>query len=205
MPGVVRAHEQVAAHYRQRMRRGGLKAGQRLPSVREIARAWSVSTRTAWRAVTLLRDEGWIEHRQGRQPVVVGRGSPSPAARSVGPRSGDSLLGGLAGPRPHYQPADAADPEGRWLAERRREIIAIAREALRYRELGNPAAVEGLDEIDGEVGAGVLTPGVFAILHLALADLHASPLVRIAGPDHAVHALLDRWSVLFAQHPAQQR
>lgn len=78
VPQLVRAHEQVAEHYRTQIRRKRLKAGQDFPSVREIAEAWGgISTNTVYRAVRLLRDEGWIEVSQGRVPTV--RGIPGQA------------------------------------------------------------------------------------------------------------------------------
>jgi hypothetical protein len=105
----VAAHEQVAEHYRRKIRRGELAPGQRLPSIRTIAeKEWSVSTRTAWLAVNLLRSEGWIEHAQGRQPVVVGVPSRRPLASSASGGILDNrargrwVLRGQAGPgRPH--------------------------------------------------------------------------------------------------------
>lgn len=73
VPQLVRAHEQVADYYRKEIRRKKLKEGQEFPSVREIAEAWGgISTNTVYRAVRLLRDEGWIEVSQGRQARVIG-------------------------------------------------------------------------------------------------------------------------------------
>ena len=94
--------------------------------------------------------------------------------------------------------------EARWLAAHRRQIFAIAREALDYHDLGNAEAVEGLAEVEDELDAGRLTPGGFSILRLALADLGFSPRRRAAEADHPVNSLLDRWGFLLAQHPSQQ-
>jgi DNA-binding transcriptional regulator YhcF (GntR family) len=72
VPRLARAHEQVADHYRIEIRDRLRKPGDKFPSVRGIAEAWSISTSTAYKAVQILRDEGWIEVGQGRVPTVVG-------------------------------------------------------------------------------------------------------------------------------------
>jgi DNA-binding transcriptional regulator YhcF (GntR family) len=72
VPRLARAHEQVADHYRSEIRAKTRGAGDKFPSVRDIADAWTISTNTAYKAVRILRDEGWIEVGQGRVPTVVG-------------------------------------------------------------------------------------------------------------------------------------
>ncbi len=73
VPKLVRAHEQVAEHYRTEIRRKRIKPGAEFPSIRDIAEAWGgISTNTVSRAVRLLRDEGWIEVTQGKKPTVIG-------------------------------------------------------------------------------------------------------------------------------------
>jgi len=62
----------VADHYRREITAKARKPGDKFPSIREIADAWSISTNTAYKALRLLRDEGWIELSQGRRPTVVG-------------------------------------------------------------------------------------------------------------------------------------
>ena len=72
VPHLIRAHDQVADHYRKLIRRGRLKDGQEFPSIREIADEWKISTNTVYKAVRLLKDEGWIEVSQGKQARVIG-------------------------------------------------------------------------------------------------------------------------------------
>lgn len=72
VPRLARAHEQVADHYRREITAKTRPPGEKFPSVREVAKAWEISTNTAYKAVQLLRDEGWIEMAQGRVPTVVG-------------------------------------------------------------------------------------------------------------------------------------
>lgn len=63
-------HEQVAAALRADIRAGVLVAGAELPSVRRLAADWGISPPTALRALTLLRDEGWIVTRPGTVALV---------------------------------------------------------------------------------------------------------------------------------------
>lgn len=196
------AYEQVAEHYRRKIRKGELSTGQRFPSIRAIAKTWSVSTRTAWLAVNMLRKEGLIAHRQGAQPVVLDK----PAQ----PRSDPSMRTGqpLGSPR-RARAREQASGSGRsaeemWLSAHRRSILAVAREALEYRHLGSARAMEGLDEVAEDVRARRVTPGSVAGLHQSLVDLRFSPAVQAEPSDHPVYLLVDRWSTLHAGHPGQR-
>jgi DNA-binding GntR family transcriptional regulator len=53
-------YEVIATHFRERIERGGLKSGERLPTVSEIAQTWRVASRTAERAVQRLLAEGLL-------------------------------------------------------------------------------------------------------------------------------------------------
>jgi len=54
---------QVAALLRDRVRR--MKSGDRLPSVRDMARQYEVSTNTVLKAMTILVDEGLVTTTPG--------------------------------------------------------------------------------------------------------------------------------------------
>ena len=54
---------QVAAMLRDRLRR--MKSGDRLPSVRDMARQYEVSTNTVLKAMTILVDEGLVTTTPG--------------------------------------------------------------------------------------------------------------------------------------------
>lgn len=58
-PGLAR-YEQVAESIRRAIRGGKLKPGEQLPSSRELAKEYDVAMNTAQRAVSTLRDEGWL-------------------------------------------------------------------------------------------------------------------------------------------------
>lgn len=78
MPRLTKGYEQVAEHFRQRIRDGDLGPDDRLDSVRDIAEEWDTTPNTVHRSMRLLRDEGWIEVSQGRRPTVLGVPAPKP-------------------------------------------------------------------------------------------------------------------------------
>ncbi len=55
---------------------GRLRAGERLPSVRELAHQLPVNQNTVLKAYELLEREGLIERRQGDGTFVAANGSP---------------------------------------------------------------------------------------------------------------------------------
>lgn len=79
MPEAARRRDQVAAHYRELIRTGQLRPGERFPPIRSIAREWSMSTATVRLAVAVLRDEGWIRTVRGPRGTVVESDPTAPA------------------------------------------------------------------------------------------------------------------------------
>ena len=61
-----------------RLARGTLRAGDRLPSAREVAAALEVNIHTVLRAYQDLRDEGLVDLRRGRGAVVTDNAGLSP-------------------------------------------------------------------------------------------------------------------------------
>jgi AcrR family transcriptional regulator len=78
----------IAAELRARIASGELRAGDTVPSTREITRRWGIAMATATRVLTALRDEGLVRALPGVGTVVAGaaphdRGrSSTPAQRS---------------------------------------------------------------------------------------------------------------------------
>jgi DNA-binding GntR family transcriptional regulator len=64
--------EVIATHYRERIERGVLKSGERIPTAREIAQTWRVAGRTADRAIERLLSEGLLIAGGPGGPVVAG-------------------------------------------------------------------------------------------------------------------------------------
>jgi len=79
-------YRRIVAEISARITSGELRPGDRVPSVRQIARRWNVALATATKVMAVLRDEGLVETRVGSGTVVSAR-----AARSAGsgaPRGG---------------------------------------------------------------------------------------------------------------------
>jgi DNA-binding transcriptional regulator YhcF (GntR family) len=72
----------IAAAIRRRIETGALRAGDRVPSTRQVVRDFGVAMATATRALAVLRDEGLVVTRPGSGTVVR---SPDPPARRRAP------------------------------------------------------------------------------------------------------------------------
>ena len=67
---------QIAASVRADAAAGRLRAGDRLPSARDVADALGVNLHTVLRAYQDLRDEGLVDMRRGRGAVVTDAAEP---------------------------------------------------------------------------------------------------------------------------------
>jgi GntR family transcriptional regulator len=65
--------EQLVTGIRGQVIAGSLRAGERLPSARELAESLDVNLHTVLRAYQILRDEGFIDLRRGRGAVITDR------------------------------------------------------------------------------------------------------------------------------------
>jgi GntR family transcriptional regulator len=64
-------YSQLAAQVKEQVRRGLIRPGDELPSVRDLASALGINLHTAHRAYQVLRGEGVIVLRLGRRPRVA--------------------------------------------------------------------------------------------------------------------------------------
>jgi GntR family transcriptional regulator len=65
-------HDQVAALIRRAIADGEKSLGDRIPQAKDLAAVLDVNTNTVLRAFRLLRDEGLLQFRRGREIVVSG-------------------------------------------------------------------------------------------------------------------------------------
>ena len=72
-------YRQLMEQLRRRVAAGQWRAGQELPSVRELALALAVNPMTISKAYSLLESEGLLERRRGL-PMVIAAGHERPAA-----------------------------------------------------------------------------------------------------------------------------
>ncbi|HEX4223542.1 MAG TPA: TetR/AcrR family transcriptional regulator C-terminal domain-containing protein [Pseudonocardiaceae bacterium] len=76
----------IAAEIRDRITRGELRPGDRVPSTRQITQKWGVAMATATKVIAALRDEGLVEARPGAGTLVkAAESAPAskPAPRTV--------------------------------------------------------------------------------------------------------------------------
>lgn len=60
----------IAAAIKDRIARGELKAGQKIPSTRRITQEWGVAMATATKVIAALRDDGVVDTKPGAGTVV---------------------------------------------------------------------------------------------------------------------------------------
>jgi DNA-binding transcriptional regulator YhcF (GntR family) len=85
-------YQRIAAEIRRSIAAGELAPGDRVPSVRQVARDWDVALATATRALSTLRQEGLIEAKPRVGTVVVAASPRPPAARPEAELSRDRVV-----------------------------------------------------------------------------------------------------------------
>src|SRR5436190_2212685 len=85
-------YRQIAHDVRRHLVDGGLKPGDQLPPIRQLALDLGVHFNTVALAYRLLADEGWLELKRRRGATVIARNAP----RAVDRREVDGLLRQLA-------------------------------------------------------------------------------------------------------------
>lgn len=79
---------QITRHYRDLIRRGELRDGDRLPSARQLVDQWGVAHATAAKVLATLRAEGLVQTTSG------GAGGTVVAVRDVGQSPRDRIMAG---------------------------------------------------------------------------------------------------------------
>jgi GntR family transcriptional regulator len=72
------AYRQIVDALRAVLVSGGLRAGDQLPPVRQLALDLGVHFNTVAEAYRILADEGWLDLRRRRGAVVIPRHAPEP-------------------------------------------------------------------------------------------------------------------------------
>ena len=210
---------QLAQRMAERIQRGALLPGGRLPSVREGARLHGVSPSTVVAAYDLLQAQGLVEARRQRgffvrEPLAAQRAAAqvahgaapgaAPAVPLAAPVDATALIRGMfqRGSAPSG-PGMGTLPEA-WLDEALldralRRTLAQAGGSLRY---GNPAGDDGLREalsrrLGGELGINAPASQIVTTLGATHAlDVVARTLLQ---PGDAVLVDEPGWAVEFAR------
>ena len=193
-PGTLGA--QVEDQLRRAIRTGGLRAGARLPSTRDLARQLGVSRRITVDAYAQLAAEGYVALRQGAQPRVA-------AVAAVAGDERPARDPGGAPPRLDFRPSRpdvSSFPRAAWLRCLREAVTSMTDEELSY---GDPLGVlelrAGLADYLGRVRGAVAEPervvitnGFLQGLGLVCEALAARGAGRIAfeDPSSAEEALI---------------
>lgn len=88
-------YEQIKNAIRDEILKGNLKAGEKLPSVRAMARELSISILTVKKAYDELETEGFIESRQGLG-TFVGKEDPNLKLEEKQKKLEESLLSAIS-------------------------------------------------------------------------------------------------------------
>jgi DNA-binding GntR family transcriptional regulator len=74
-------YSEIAEHYRNEIRRGALRPGDHMPTMRDVMELWGVSMMTASSAYRVLKREGLTRASTGAGTVVAEQGSDNTASR----------------------------------------------------------------------------------------------------------------------------
>jgi GntR family transcriptional regulator / MocR family aminotransferase len=178
---------QVEEQLRRAIRDGSLRAGERVPSTRDLARQLGVSRRIAVDAYAQLAAEGYLVLRQGARPRV----SDAPAVPAT-PQA--SALAPPPLPRYDFRPSvpDVSTfPRTAWLRSLREAVTAIADADLGYGDFCGVAELRSalagyLGRVRGVVAGPsrvVVTCGYSQALGLTCRALAAAGAKRVAIED----------------------
>ncbi|TCP14895.1 GntR family transcriptional regulator [Crenobacter luteus] len=173
--------EQIVAAVAERVARGLLPVGSRLPSVRALAKALAVSPFTVAEAYNRLSAQGWIEARPARGHFVAPRPRPAAAPLMRAPVDEAWLIRRVYEDDALTLPAGGGWLPGDWLHEEgmRSALRQLARgPAERLTRYGHPQGLTALREhlawqlalrgIEAPAAQIVLTHGASQALDLAI-------------------------------------
>lgn len=140
---VSHVYEEILAQLEPLIRQGGLRAGTRLPSERELARALEVSRTSLREAIRILTVEGLLEPRPGRGTLIKESSAQrvASALASALARDGGGVLD-IMEFRKALEPVIAASAAARVTPREIAEMEAILRREAHKVEIGEPAVDE---------------------------------------------------------------
>ena len=166
--GEVSLPDQIATQLRMAVLSGELRPGERLPSVRALARRFGLHHNTVSAAYRLLEQEDWVEARRGSGVYVRERSGNAPEARALGLVSLEEAVAGLVvfarsvgvEGEELARLVRAADRTGKTdrilLVEPEAELREIVVAELNSAKLKLPLHVCGFDEVQGELRPGTV-------------------------------------------------
>ncbi|HEX6813397.1 MAG TPA: PLP-dependent aminotransferase family protein [Planctomycetota bacterium] len=220
---------QIAGYYTQVIQDGRMRGGERLPPIREIARACEVTRATVQEAYRQLARKGLVEGTVGRGTTVLGasvaKGAPDSAAGRLSPyaeaalrqgqempgapplRTGRALVANFA----ELAPDGARFPVDEWRAAMDAVLQRRGAEVLGYGHATNGLVelrtllAERANDLDPRVGEDdiLITAGAQQALDLVLRTCCGpGDTVVVSAPSyHQMHGLLRAHGVQVAQVP----
>ena len=178
------AYRRLAAALTLAIRRGEVGPGERLPAERVMARLLSVSRTTVVAAYELLREDGWLESRQGSGTrVASGSSAPPglPSEEGSGSFRGHPLYRGLIeGSGGTIEFLAAHLPGGDFLVP---DLAAIDRRALAELVRGAGYMPMGLPELRSSIAAYLSSRGLPTSVEQILVTCGAQQAVRTSVAD----------------------
>ncbi|MFI7132613.1 TetR/AcrR family transcriptional regulator C-terminal domain-containing protein [Nonomuraea sp. NPDC050153] len=146
-------YQRIVAEIRARIVAGDLRPGDRMSSVRQIARRWGVALATATKVMAALRDEGLVETKVGSGTVISARATRERPATSPGTRQADVPKQALSREQVLRTAIAIADVEGLDAVSMRRlaaELGAGPMSLYRHVENKDELVTHMVDEVFGE-------------------------------------------------------
>lgn len=189
-------YRQIVAEIRARILAGDLRPGDRVPSIREIARRWGVAVATATRVMATLRDDGLVETKVGAGTVVstlTGQKQPVGVTTPLRPRRAGVLKQALNRKRTLRTAIAIAGIEGLDAVSMRRlaaEFGVGPMSLYRHVSSKDELVTQMADEVFGEPELPVPgSDGWRAKLELiSRLQMGAVPATPLAARGHLVHS-----------------
>jgi DNA-binding transcriptional regulator YhcF (GntR family) len=183
--GEVSLPDQIATQLRMAVLSGELRPGERLPSVRALARRFGLHHNTVSAAYRRLERESWVEVRRGSGVYVRERTGSAPEARALGLESLEEAVAGLVAfarslgvegeeLAQQVRAAGSKRPVERiLLVEPESELCEIVLAELAAARLNLPLAACGFEELPSKLRPGtvvVALPSKTGRVHTAMGE-----------------------------------